>query len=222
MTEWNIQPRASACQSCGRAFGDGQPYHTLLFDDRMRYRRQDVCHDCWQGQFSLATDRRGFVSYWQGLYEAPPPKAVEPIARETAETLLRKLMAQNDPRHAATIYILAVMLERKRLLKVKDQLVTCGQRTFIYEHARTGEMFSVPDPGLRLDQLEQVQRDVAALLAQGSASALSPPPPSSAAADSDSSTTPPSGRADPIQPSMLPGQPVAAASASPGAVSNAP
>ena len=37
-------------------------------------------------------------------------------------------------------------------------------RTLVYEHVKTGEVFVVPDPGLRLDQLEAVQTQVAALL----------------------------------------------------------
>src|ERR1051325_342400 len=100
MTEWNIQSRAHACEVCARPFVDQQPYHTLLFDEKQEFRRQDVCPDCWQTKFS-ADDRaqRGFISYWQGVYEAPPP-VTEAIQKETAETLLRKLIAQNDPRYA--------------------------------------------------------------------------------------------------------------------------
>ena len=57
----------------GQTFADKQPYHTLLFDDREQFRREDVCTTCWQTQFSQgASDRKGFVSYWQGVYEAPP------------------------------------------------------------------------------------------------------------------------------------------------------
>jgi len=80
---------------------------------------------------------------------------------------LRKLIGQNDPRHAAAGYILAVMLERKRILKVKEQIVRDGQRVFIYEQPKTGDIFTIADPNLRLDQLEEVQRDVAMLLEQG-------------------------------------------------------
>lgn len=174
MNEWNIQSRAHACQACGRPFADKQPYHTLLFDERSQFRREDVCNQCWQAQFSHgANDRRGFVSYWQGMYEAPPPPAQEPILRETAETLLRKLTELNDPRHLAATYILAVMLERKRLLKVKEQVVHEGRRTFVYEQPSSGDVFTIPDPGLQLDQLESVQRDVAQLLEHG----LNPPVP---------------------------------------------
>ncbi|MDE3068437.1 MAG: hypothetical protein KGJ60_12940 [Verrucomicrobiota bacterium] len=173
MNDWNIQSRASVCAACGRPFADRQPLHTLLFDEPPTLRRLDVCQNCWQDQFSDgARQRKGFVSYWQGLFEAPPPPA-DPIQRETAETLLRKLIEQNDPRHAPAGYILAVMLERKRVLKVKEQIVHDGRRVFIYEQPKTGDIFTITDPELRLDQLEAVQRDVAALLEQG----LNPPAP---------------------------------------------
>ena len=173
MNEWNIQSRAHACEACGRPFVDQQTYHTLLFDEKQDFRRHDVCPECWQAQFSQgATERKGFVSHWQGVYEAPPPVS-DPIQRETAETLLRKLIAENDPRYAPAGYILAVMLERKRLLKVKEQVVSEGKRTFIYEQPKTGDIFTIVDPNLRLDQLEAVQRELGALLEHG----LNPPPP---------------------------------------------
>jgi hypothetical protein len=38
---------------------------------------------------------------------------------------------------------------------------------FIYEQPKTGDIFTIADPNLRLDQLEEVQRDVAMLLEQG-------------------------------------------------------
>ena len=173
MNEWNIQSRAHACEACARPFVDRHPYHTLLFDEKQAFRRQDVCPECWQKQLGgEGRARTGFLSYWQGIYEAPPP-VTDAIQKETAETLLRKLIEQNDPRYAPAGYILAVMLERKRILKVKEQIIRDGRRTFIYEHPKTGDVFTIADPNLHLDQLEQVQRDVATLLEQG----LNPPPP---------------------------------------------
>lgn len=171
MNEWNIQSRASACESCAVPFADKQSLHTLLFDEPPELRRMDVCENCWQNQFSQgARDRKGFLSHWQTIYEAPAPQ-VDAIHKDTAETLLRKLIEQNDPRYVPAGYILAVMLERKRILKVKEQVVRDGKRVFIYEQPKTGDIFTIADPNLRLDQLEQVQRDVAQLLEHG----LNPP-----------------------------------------------
>lgn len=168
MNDWNIQSRAHACQGCGTPFADKQPYHTLLFDEKQALHRLDICETCWQGQYRHGTsERKGFVSYWQGVYEAPPAAPVDPIQKASAETLLRKLIELNDPKYIPASYILAVMLERKRILKVKEQIVREGQRVFIYEHGKAGDLFTVPDPNLQLNQLEQVQRDVAALLEHG-------------------------------------------------------
>src|SRR2546421_1727603 len=110
MTEWNIQSRGHACDNCGKAFLHREHYHTMLFDEKSDFRRSDVCEQCWQSQFSQgARDRKGFISYWQGVYEAPAPPS-DPIQRETAESLLRKLIELNDPQYIPAAFILAVML----------------------------------------------------------------------------------------------------------------
>ena len=168
MNDWNIQSRAHACQACAKPFTDKQPYHTLLFDEKQDFSRLDICETCWQTQFSQgATERKGFVSYWQGVYEAPPAAAPEAIEKENAESLLRKIIELQDAKHAAAGFILAVMLERKRLLKVKEQFMRDGQRIFIYEQPKTGDVFTIVDPNLQLNQLDEVQRHVAELLEHG-------------------------------------------------------
>jgi hypothetical protein len=194
ITEWNIQSRGHGCEVCGKTFADKESYHTLLIDEKSEFRRSDVCVACWPTKSADAQSGSGFISHWQGVYEAPPP-VTEAIQKETAETLLRKLIEQNDPAHAPAGYILAVMLERKRILKVKEQLVRDGQRIFIYEHPKTGDIFTIADPNLRLDQLEQVQRDVAGLLEHGlnppaAQSVDAPAAPSPEAAPSESSEAP--------------------------------
>jgi hypothetical protein len=179
MADWNIQSRGHACEACGKAFADKETYHTLLFDDKAAFRRSDVCENCWKDQFSDgARERKGFLSYWHGVYEAPPPPT-EAIQKDTAESLLRKLIELNDPHYAPAGFILAVMLERKRVLKVKEQLVTEGRRVFVYEQPKTGDVFTIVDPNLQLNQLEQVQRDVAGLLEHG----LNPPAQAATGAD---------------------------------------
>jgi hypothetical protein len=172
MNDWNIQSRAHACQGCAQSFRDQQPYHTALFDLKHEIQRLDLCEACWQQDHGDGTrDRKGFVSHWQGIYEVPPAAPPEAIRKENAETLLRKIMELNDPKHATVSYILAAKLERQRVLKVKEQFQRDGRRFFVYEHSKTAEVFTIADPALQLNQLDQVQREVAALLDHG----LNPP-----------------------------------------------
>jgi len=179
ITEWNIQSRGHGCEACGKAFVDRETYHTVLWEERSEFRRSDVCDGCWQSKFNDARDRKNFISCWQGIYEAPPPPT-DPIKKETAETLLRKLIELNDPIYVPAAYILAVMLERKRLLKVKEQVIRDARRVFIYEQPATGDVFTITDPNLHLDQLDQVQREVATLLEHGLLGVPSPAAPAAA------------------------------------------
>ncbi len=168
MIEWNIQSRARECQACQKPFADKETFHTILSDQKAAYQRLDVCEACWAAQFSCgAADKKGFVSHWMSVYEVPPARPPEAIGRETAESLLRKLIERNDPAHVGPRFILAAMLERKRLLKVKAQLNENGSRIFIYEHPKSGDLFNIVDPNLQLDQLEELQRAVANLLEHG-------------------------------------------------------
>lgn len=159
--EWDhLQTRSLLCNGCQKAFADKEDYHTALSLTPEGYRRRDVCQSCWN-----VAERANAVSYWQGTFQVPPPPKPEALKKEDAESLLRKFIDSKDPGHANARYILAIMLERKRTLKHRDTTEQDGQKILIYEHARTGETFLVPDPRLRLDQLEAVQTEVVALLA---------------------------------------------------------
>ena len=138
MTEWDIQPRANACTGCQQAFADKQAYHTLLALAPEGYTRRDLCSTCYP-----TAERADVLSYWQGEFKLPAPPPPEAIQKENAETLLRKLVESTDPSHAPARYILAVMLERKRLLKHRDTVTDAqGTELLIYEHAQSGESFT--------------------------------------------------------------------------------
>lgn len=165
--DWNIQSRARACGECHRAFEDEEALHTLLFSGAEAYERLDVCVDCWTNRLADgANHRRGFISHWQTVYRKPR-KEPEVIQRASAETLLRELLERGDPAYAPACFVLAVMLERKRLLKAQGRSRDGDRVVLHYEHAKSGDVYHVVDPQLRLDQLETVQRQVADLLERG-------------------------------------------------------
>lgn len=167
MLEWNIQSRGHACHVTGKGFAQGDVFHTALIETRQGFERLDLSPVAWKEQGAEIIARPGFVSHWVGTYEPPPAAAPEAIRRDDAESLLRALLELRDPRHEGAVFILAAMLERKRLLKIKGHSREAGRRVTLYEHPKSGDIFAVTDPGLQLSQLETVQRDVAMLLEHG-------------------------------------------------------
>src|ERR1700678_875710 len=109
--EWDIKGRAEKCEATGRLFQDGEYFYTLLFHEREGFRRTDLSEEAWRQRH----DNIPPFSFWRSKFEPPPPPPPEPLAKETAEDLLRHYMAETDARHANARYILALMLERKRL-----------------------------------------------------------------------------------------------------------
>jgi len=157
--EWPIKHRADVCATTQRPFAPGENFYTLLFREADGFRREDLSEEGW----ARRNENIQPFSFWRSRYEPPPP-TTEPMAKENAEDLLRRLLAEKNPERANAIYVLAVMLERKRVLKQINSESTDGNRVLIYEHGKTGDVFIVPDPQLRLDEIEKVQADVATLM----------------------------------------------------------
>jgi hypothetical protein len=170
--DWSIQSRSNHCAATGRKFAEGETFFALLFEEKKGgFRREDLSEEA----FKARTDGERPFSFWRSKFEPPPPPQPEPVSKQTAEDLLRTYMIETGPEHSNARYVLALMLERKRLLKeIEVKRGEDGSLTRIYEHARTGEVFVIPDPQLRLDQVEELQAQVASLLGAPPAVAAAP------------------------------------------------
>jgi hypothetical protein len=157
--DWAIKHRADSCAVTQRPFVPGEYFYTLLYHGADGYRREDLSEEAWQNRNE---NIRPF-SFWKSRYEPLPPKPAEPVPKESAEQLFRRLMASDSP-PANACYILAAMLERKRVFKQVKTEQTAKGCVLIYEQGSTGDVFIVPDPQLRLDELENIQNEVADLL----------------------------------------------------------
>lgn len=159
--EWNIKTRSTACSSCQASFADGQPYHTRLVFQEHDYLRGDFCETCW----AAAQAAQPGYSSWKGYFKMPPSEPDRRVKKETAETLLRELIESADAGKTSVIYILAVMLERQRVLVEREvRTHDDGSRIVIYEHKKTAETFAITDPKLKLSELDSVQKDIMDLL----------------------------------------------------------
>ncbi len=160
--DWSIQSRADRCSASNESFRDGEYFFTVLYDEKTGFRREDLSEAAWAERSKEGVQP---FSFWRSKFEVPPPAAPEALGKETAEDLLRRYMSDSAPEHANVRYILALMLERKRQLKeIETKHGDDGSLTRIYEHSKSGEVFVIPDPQLRLDEMAAVQTQVADLL----------------------------------------------------------
>jgi hypothetical protein len=162
--EWKIRTRSHECGHTGVVFADGDPLYTALFEDPETglLSRKDFSVSAWEELHESLTP----FSFWKSQFEEPVEKTTTKnvVEKEGAETLLRRLVEDEEESTENARYILALMLERKKTLKQTDSRKTDTGKLLIYEHAVSGEVFIVRDPELKLSEIESVQDEVAVLL----------------------------------------------------------
>jgi len=162
--ELNLQPMATTCFVTGKTFDEGERVISFLVrnassDEVMRY---DV----------LETSREGFspsgiiACSWAHPYK--PKKVGENPERElklTAENLFVTLAdpaVELAPENERLVQFLALMLERKKLLRPKGRAAD-GARN-LYEHAKTKLIYAVPAGELNPEFFISIQEQLSALV----------------------------------------------------------
>ncbi len=163
---WSIRSRSHHCALSGRAFVEGEVFHTAIYFDPETggYLRRDVGLDSWKAELAERTP----IAYWRTTYTPQvTEQRPEVTSKESAMALLQRFVEEDEPQTEDARYILALMLERKRILSPTASKETEQGKMLFYENKKTSEVFMIRDPELRLDELAQMQDEVAMLLGFG-------------------------------------------------------
>lgn len=163
-TDWNIRGRGKTCTLCEKAFEEGNAcVSALKTAENGEWIRVDACGECWHG----VAEKDAFFSTWRFTFRnrTPSKKTRSPVQRDRVETLFFQLMDEGVPEKQDAAYVLAVMLERNRVLIPRGTRPDAeGGLLRVYEHRVQGDVFVIRDPMLPLDQIGDVQQRVAGLL----------------------------------------------------------
>lgn len=163
---WSIRSRAHECAATARPFEDGEIFHTAIYFDPEEngYVRRDICTEAWPREL----EARKPIASWKGPYQKVIAEARPEItSKASAMELLQRFIEEGDPKTENARYILALMLERKRQIVQTAEKEVEGAKMLFYENKKTGEIFIVRDPELLLDEVVQIQEEVATILAFG-------------------------------------------------------
>lgn len=160
---WHLRSRARECAATQTPFINGQQIITAIFPDMESsgYLRKDFSVDGWKDR---PADAPPPFSFWKTTYATHASAEKPAVERENPEDILRRLIEEDEDHTENTRYILAVMLERQKLLRETDSQRTPHGIIRVYEHRKTGEVLIVKDPDIPLAQIESVQQEVIILL----------------------------------------------------------
>jgi hypothetical protein len=161
---WHVRSRSRECAATQRPFTDGETIVTALFPDpeSSGYVRRDFALDAWNERPAEAEKP---FSFWKTTFSAPSGNQnPDPVEKLSPEEILVRLVQEDEDHTENTRYILAVMLERQKLLRETDSQRTPNGILRVYEHRKTGEVYLIRDPDIPLSEVEAVQNEVFLLL----------------------------------------------------------
>ena len=161
---WSIKSRARECVESGDAFQSGQKIRAAIFPDpeSSGYLRKDYTIEAWENR----EGEENPFSCWLTTYEPPvTEEKAEDVVEDDPETLLKRLVDEEEEHTENARYILAVMLERKKLLRETDTQEIPSGILRIYEHRKSGDVYIIKDPQISLTDVDRVQEEVRQLLA---------------------------------------------------------
>ena len=112
MAEYRLSKRARACMACEKEFRPGDAIVSAIHESGEEFVRRDVCETC----FPEAQD---CYSHWL-TREQPAPEDPHRLDYNLALTFLDRLLREADPARAGLAYVLALLLSRKRRLKIRE------------------------------------------------------------------------------------------------------
>ena len=154
MTDYQIQPNTRRCSITGRELKPGERVYSVLLEEAGKFVRKDYGADAWQGPPAEA------FSFWASRVVAPDTKKRPPIDDEMLLDCFARLEDQLEESRVRFRYVLALLLMRRKRLRLDEARTENGQEVLLFRCARTGVKYAVVNPQLSDEELETVQDEV--------------------------------------------------------------
>jgi hypothetical protein len=157
--DWTMPRRADVCAGCQRTFAVGEAVQAFLYDAAAGYERHDYCQTC------QPPDQPAPLGVWKTRRPEPATRRVQPFDREAIYGFFERLEDAQKPHQVQFRFVLALLLWRKKVLRLERTVPNGEHEAWEFVAARTGTPHRVVRPDLDEHQLEQLSGQLEQLLA---------------------------------------------------------
>ena len=158
--DWKISKSTLVCAQCAAKFQTGQTYCSVIFDRPDGFERKDYCPACFQEK-----PPEHVFSYWKTCVpdEDAAPRAVLDV--NSVLDFFGRLEGSADAQKVAFRYVLALMLTRKKVLRLQGGAsAKSGADALVFSEGRGGERHAVLQPALDEAEIAAVSAELGQLL----------------------------------------------------------
>ncbi len=150
---WHIARSTRACAATGAEIPPEVPYYSALLDDDEGFTRRDYSAEAWPD-----VDKSGFFSYWRNKGYSPRTDKRPPVDYDRLLEFFDALEGSDNPERRLLRYVLALVLVRRRRLRLDDMARTdAGDRLVVHDRRGGGKTLEILSPEASREDLEQAQ-----------------------------------------------------------------
>jgi hypothetical protein len=145
------------CNRCQKEFVYGDEVVSAVLSVEEELARQDFCLDCWKKPPDEV------FSYWRAIFPEKAKPNIEDM--DKVQVFLDKLLEKTDttPQIDGVKFFAALVLARKKRVKLLGTRVKDGQEWLLIEKNWDGEKVEIADPGINEEQIEEIRRSMESL-----------------------------------------------------------
>ncbi|MFQ5423836.1 MAG: hypothetical protein ACE5F9_07630 [Phycisphaerae bacterium] len=161
MAGFEISRPAGRCDLCDRALGEGESFHSALFETDVGFERRDIGEECWTGP------PEGVFCHFRTRLPKKAERRKVFVDDGVLVDFFLRLGASDQPSKLRFRFVLALMLMRKRLLRYEETLRDERGETWRMRLSRDKTRHDVFNPVLDEEQVRDLTAELGAILAGG-------------------------------------------------------
>ncbi|QDU62521.1 hypothetical protein Pan216_33880 [Planctomycetes bacterium Pan216] len=158
--DYQIGPHTKKCFVSGKEISPGDSYYTAVIETVTGLERRDYRVEHWTGPPEEA------LGFWRSrLPEDKDAGKPKPVTVEAMLALFEQFAEETeDPKRRQLHYVLALLLMRRKALKLHDVQQDGEHEVLIFRRPRSKENLPVMDPGLKETEVDRLEEELAELL----------------------------------------------------------
>lgn len=159
--DWTMPRRSDRCAACSREFEPSALLNACLYETPAGYERRDYCTSC------TVPAEPAPLGAWRTRRTTPSGRAAATIDKAALLPIFEQLADATDRQHVQFRFVLALLLWRKRVLKLEGTRDEGGAEYWDFTQPATNVVHAVTRPELDEGELEQLSAGLEALIAGG-------------------------------------------------------
>ncbi|MFH1422223.1 MAG: hypothetical protein ABIH42_05870 [Planctomycetota bacterium] len=151
--DYKLGKIGQGCFACQNKFAAGEKIYSCIIEGENSIERKDFCLPCWE-----KSDKDKNISFWSRKFQKEKRSVV--LNKTVAFDLFLRLANSESINGKDFCYVLALLLMRKRVLKLESTCVENNEKQLVLRATGTNTEYKIAEPVLSEERIEYIKQNL--------------------------------------------------------------